>query len=112
MYPITIGFFLFAGLGFFSYTMVLRLMPMVRAGLQSENRFDKIGERIKGVLVYAFGQKRLLSREGFSGLMHAFIFWGFLAVALRTILLFGQGFDSDFGMSLVDSGFGVFYSWV
>jgi len=52
-----------------------------------------------------------LFRDGKSGLMHAFIFWGFLAVALRTILLFGQGIDSDFGMSLVDSGFGVFYSW-
>ena len=111
MYPITIGFFLFAGLGFFSYTMVLRLMPMVRAGLQSENRFDKIGERIKGVLVYAFGQKRLLSREGFSGLMHAFIFWGFLAVALRTILLFGQGFDADFGVAFENSLLGGVYAW-
>src|SRR3989338_9032600 len=111
MYPIPVTLLLILGLGFFVYSITIRMLPLIRAGSNGENRFSNIGIRIKAVLVLAFGQKRLLFREGKSGLMHAFIFWGFLAVALRTLLLFGQGLDADFGKSIVDSSFGTFYSW-
>ncbi|MBI2500002.1 MAG: (Fe-S)-binding protein [Deltaproteobacteria bacterium] len=41
--------------------------------------------------------------------MHAIIFWGFLVIALRTILLFGIGFEADFGRSFLESVAGRFY---
>ena len=47
---------------------------------QWENRFDHLWTRVRGVLLYAFGQRRVLS-EGF-GFNHFLIFWGFMALFL------------------------------
>lgn len=81
-------------LGFFSYTLYRRFLLLQRA--RPENRLDHIGQRIRGVLVYAFGQKKFLSGEQPAGLMHFVIFWGFMIVAARTITLFGQGYNPHF----------------
>jgi Fe-S oxidoreductase len=45
-----------------------------------ENRFDHLVTRFNGVLLYAFGQRRVLS-ETF-GINHFLIFWGFMALLL------------------------------
>lgn len=55
---------------------------VLRAG-QPEDRFDQPMRRIGSVLVYVVGQKRLL-QDPIPGLMHAFIFWGFLALLVTT----------------------------
>ncbi len=47
---------------------------------RSDNRLDNIGPRIKDTLCYAFGQKRVLAKP--SGLIHLFIFWGFLVLLI------------------------------
>src|SRR5678815_3952126 len=50
-------------------------------------RFDRIPDRIRAVLVYAFGQKKFIRPEAAeigeasSGWMHFFIFWGFTVLA-------------------------------
>ena len=44
---------------------------------RKEDRFQKIGSRIRNVFVVAFGQSKLL-REPLAGLLHFFIFWGFV----------------------------------
>ncbi len=60
-----------------------RLYTYLKIG-KPENRFDKPFERLKRVLIIAFGQKKLL-REFVAGWMHFFIFWGF--VILLTAIL-------------------------
>ncbi len=62
----------------------LFLVRLVRAGKPTE-RFDDMPGRVRSEAVIVLGQKKLLQRV-VPGLMHAFIFWGFL-VLFPTILL-------------------------
>jgi Fe-S oxidoreductase/nitrate reductase gamma subunit len=55
-----------------------------RAGL-AENRFDRLPDRVKLVATHALGQVRTLS-QAYPGIMHAIMFWGFLALFLGTVL--------------------------
>ena len=48
------------------------------------------GKRIRGLLVFAFGQKRMF-KEPAAGLMHALIFWGFLVFSVRSGSLVVEG---------------------
>jgi Fe-S oxidoreductase len=73
---------LLAALGYFSFS-VRKLIRGLQIG-RKENRFDNIPARLKNVLVIAFGQSKLL-REPLAGLMHFFIFWGFV-VLLSAVL--------------------------
>jgi Fe-S oxidoreductase len=52
-----------------------------------ENRFDRWGERLRATLTHAVAQARIL-RDPATGLMHAFIFWGFCVLAIHTASLF------------------------
>ncbi|MFN4111409.1 MAG: heterodisulfide reductase-related iron-sulfur binding cluster [Ignavibacteria bacterium] len=70
-----------------------------------ENRFNKILERLKNVLVVALAQSKLF-REPVAGLMHAFIFWGFCALLIVVIESIIQGFYSYFSFNFL----GYFYS--
>jgi Fe-S oxidoreductase len=95
MSPILTSIILAGGLGFFAWTAWHRTRLLL--ALKPQNRFDHIGERIKAVLVFGFGQKRLLDPEEFlPGLLHAIVFLAFLVVALRTITMFGIGFSETF----------------
>ena len=73
---------LMAALGYFAFS-VRKLIRGLRIG-REENRFDNIPARLKNVLVIAFGQSKLL-REPLAGLMHFFIFWGFV-ILLSAVL--------------------------
>lgn len=48
-------------------------------------RFDNIPERIKKVIIYVFGQKRLVKNYTFAGVAHFMIFWGFVIITIGTI---------------------------
>src|SRR6266542_4968615 len=50
-----------------------------------ERRTDRIPERIVLVLTQALGQARILS-QAYPGVMHAIVFWGFLALFIGTVL--------------------------
>ena len=92
--PILFTLLLVAALGLFSFTLYRRFLLLKIA--RSEPRFDRIGERIRGVLVYAFGQKKFLQGEQPAGLMHFAIFWGFMIVGARSLTMFGQGYNPHF----------------
>lgn len=81
-------------LGLFGYTNLRRVQVLL--AVRVDRRLDRIGERIRRVLIYAFGQKKLLAGEQPAGIMHVLIFWGFVTVFIRTITLFGQGFHPAF----------------
>jgi Fe-S oxidoreductase/nitrate reductase gamma subunit len=51
----------------------------------AEPRFERIGERVKLLLTHALAQVRTLS-QAYPGVMHAIMFWGFLALFLGTVL--------------------------
>lgn len=53
---------------------------------QRENRVHKVGQRLKDLLVYAFGQKRVVKKL-FPAIMHTLIFFGFLVLVLTTLVV-------------------------
>jgi Fe-S oxidoreductase len=72
-----------------------------------EPRFDRLPDRIRAVLVYAFGQKKFIrpevmkQGEASSGLMHFFIFWGFTVLFLQIVTMFGRGYSAHFRLPIV-----------
>jgi Fe-S oxidoreductase/nitrate reductase gamma subunit len=78
--------------GFFLFT-VYKLYRIMRLG-QPEDRFDHIGERLKGVATFVFGQRRVISEP--SGWGHFFIFWGFVIITIGSIETFGVGIYHGF----------------
>ena len=93
MNPVLMSFLLIVALGFFSYTMFHKIRLL--ASLEPANRFDHIKERLFNLVTLAIGQKRLIGRakERSSGLMHAFIFWGFCILLVRSLHLYAEGFS-------------------
>jgi Fe-S oxidoreductase len=61
-----------------------RRVVLWRAGLP-ENRFDHLPRRAQLVATHALGQVRTLS-QAYPGVMHAIMFWGFLALFMGTVL--------------------------
>src|SRR5262245_38232108 len=59
-------------------------------------RWDRVPARVGKVIVYVFGQARLLGGDFWPGLMHATIFWGFVVLTLGTIEFFGKGATESF----------------
>jgi hypothetical protein len=70
------------------------LWQLVRLG-RPVSRFDDLPKRIETEAVVVFGQRKLLQRLG-PGLMHAFIFWGFLILLTTIIEAFGEVFSGRF----------------
>ncbi|MGZ5966431.1 MAG: (Fe-S)-binding protein [Polyangiales bacterium] len=67
------------------------------------NRFDHIGDRIGRVLQYGVKQEKMYKYPG-AGLAHQLVFLGFGILLLRTIILWGRGFESDFGAFVFSPG--------
>jgi Fe-S oxidoreductase len=85
-------------LAFFAYN-ILRIRSYLLLG-RKENRFDKPWQRIKKVLTIGIGQTKIL-REPAAGLMHAFIFWGFMVLLTAVIEAFIQGIYSGFSLTFL-----------
>jgi len=111
MFPISVGLLLLAGMAVFAYTVNNRL-GLLRLTEGKDERWKNIPERIKGMFVFAFGQRRMVAtpKDFWAGLWHAFIFWGFCVISLRTITLFGMGFDPHFHLPGFGGWLGHFYN--
>ncbi len=72
---------------------------------KKDDRSGRVPERIKNVLIIAFGQSKLL-RDPAAGLLHFFIFWGFVLFLFGVVESIIQGFYSPFNLSFA----GPFYS--
>ena len=84
MFAITMG--LFVPRMFFLYKLMLLGKP--------ENRFDRIGERIKNTLVTVIPQwctLKSVTAKDLAGIGHAVMFWGFSFFLLSYIILIGLG---------------------
>src|SRR5919106_165086 len=98
MGPIVLLLLLAAAGGLFMLR-ALTLWQLVRLG-RPVNRFDDLPERLETEAVVVLGQRKLLQRLG-PGLMHAFIFWGFLILFTTIVEAFGEVFDERFAIPLI-----------
>jgi len=87
---VLVGFL--AALTVFSYRLYQRFVHM-RLG-QPARSFTQFGERIKALLVFVFGQRRLF-RFPMPGLGHFFIFWGFVLLFPTIVLAILEGIFPD-----------------
>ena len=100
MSPVLTAAMLVIGLAAFAFTMVRRIAPL--QALRRERRTDRVGERVRALLAYGFGQKRLVDpEERGPGLLHVLVFVAFLVLAIRTITMFGMGFSPGFHLPLL-----------
>ncbi len=100
---IFILFFIFAmGLFIWSCRKLIRYMFFAQ---KKDDRFDRIGERLKRVWKIAFAQTKLM-RDTKAGLLHLTIFWGFVLFLFAVAEAFIQGFYTPFSWHFT----GIFYS--
>src|SRR4029453_15657919 len=63
---------------------------------------DRIPERIRATLVYAFGQEKFIRpevaivKERTAGWLHFVVFWGFIILGIQIIMMFGRAFSDTF----------------
>jgi len=111
MNPIAMTIVLLAGWGAFAYSAVRRWRLMMIGA--PEDRFDNPGKRIALTLRYAIAQMRM-RRYPLAGVAHMLIFSGFLVLLLRTLILWGRGFDEGFSFWVfgADQTLGRVYSFL
>lgn len=84
---------LVAGWGAFACS-AWRRWKLLRVG-SAENRFDQPLERLRRTWTYAIAQVRM-ARYPLAGIAHMLIFLGFGVLLLRSLILWGRGFDQSF----------------
>jgi len=89
---------LLAAIAYFSIR-ARQLYRILRLG-PTENRFDHIPERIRGVLSYV-GLHTRMFRNLYSGTLHLFIFYGFVVLLTAIIQAFGEGIYPGFSLALI-----------
>ncbi len=80
-------------------TRAFTLWQLVRLG-RPVQRLDDLPRRVQTEAVVVLGQRKLLQRLG-PGLMHAFIFWGFLILLTTIVEGFGEVFDENFAIPFI-----------
>jgi ferredoxin len=96
---IAIFLFLLATAGGIFLLRAELLYRLVRLG-KPVRRLDDLPKRLEEEAVVVLGQRKLLQRLG-PGLMHAFIFWGFLVLLTTIIEAFGEIFDERFAIPVI-----------
>jgi Fe-S oxidoreductase len=75
-----------------------QLYRFVRLG-QPVHRLDDLPKRVEQEATVVLGQRKLLQRLG-PGLMHAFIFWGFIVLLTTIVEAFAEVFQPTFAIPL------------
>jgi Fe-S oxidoreductase len=109
MNPVAMGILLAVAWSAFLWSAARR-WRLLRVG-RPEPRWDRLWDRFQGTLQFAFGQWRM-PRYPLVGLAHVLIFWGFLILLLRSLMLWGRGFVPGFDLFVLglDNPLGQFYS--
>src|SRR6187399_1880331 len=78
-----------------------------------ESRIDRLGERLQAVWTFAILQKKMRYYP-LAGLAHFAIFAGFGVLLLRTLVLWGRGFDPAFNLWILgpESALGRAYGFL
>lgn len=112
MNPLLMSILLIVAMAVFGRTMVKKIQ-LLRA-LEPTDRANHIKERLVAMLVLAVGQKRLVGRakERGSGIIHAIIFWGFCVLLIRSLMLYGEGFQVGFHLPIFGSDTLIGYLYI
>jgi Fe-S oxidoreductase len=97
------------GIGCFAYIMARRIAPLVRAA--PDNRFDRIDQRLKNLLVIWLGQLRQ-PRYMLAGVLHIVIFAGFLILSIRSSSLVIIGLSDGFVLPGFGGLLGSVYNFI
>ncbi|UCE54872.1 MAG: (Fe-S)-binding protein, partial [Desulfobacterales bacterium] len=95
------------GVGIFAYIIARRIAPLLKAA--ADDRFNRIPERITLVLKIWLAQWRH-PRYMLAGLVHIFLFAGFLILGARSTQLIFMGFVDGFVLPGFSGSFGDFYN--
>ena len=96
-----------AGVAIFTYIMAIRLAPLVKAA--PDKRFNRYPERIYRVLKIWLAQWRQ-PRYRTAGILHILIFFGFLALSIRSTSLVIMGLYDGFVFPGFDGAVGHIYN--
>ena len=96
--PIIVISLTLLALGYFSWT-IYRLWCLLRKG-KPGFKFPGLGPAITDLLTMVLGQKKVL-RWLYSGILHVFIFWGFLVLFTTIVEMYGEAFDHSFVFPLI-----------
>jgi Fe-S oxidoreductase len=97
MNPILMALIILSLTGAFAWSARRRWHLMKVGDATWESRFDDVGDRLAAVWTYAFWQKKMRNYL-LAGLAHQLIFMGFIVLLLRTLILWGRGFDPTFNL--------------
>ena len=98
-----------AGVGLFAYIIFKRLAPLLKAA--PDDRFNRFADRIRSVLKIWLAQWRH-PRYMLAGVVHIFLFGGFLILGARSTQLVFIGFVDGFALPGFGGGFGDFYNLI
>lgn len=79
-------------------TTVFWLLRYVATG-SGKPELNRVAERIRGFMVYVVGQRRVINEP--AGVLHLFIFWGFVILQLETLEYMVRGFFYNFHTSML-----------
>jgi Fe-S oxidoreductase len=87
---------------------VTLVLVLIRANLLARlvalgvpvSRSDDMPKRVESEFTVVLGQRKMFQRVG-PGVMHVFIFWGFLVLGTTVVEAFGEVFREDFTLPLV-----------
>ena len=96
-----------AGVGIFAYILFKRIAPLLKAA--PDDRFNRFADRIGSVLKIWLAQWRH-PRYMLAGVVHIFLFAGFLILGARSTQLVFIGFVDGFTLPGFGGGFGDFYN--
>ncbi len=99
-------------LAMFAYSANRRYQLLRKVG-KPIDRLDRLGTRIKAVVQYALRQEKM-SKYPLAGMAHSAIFVGFVVLLVRSLVLFGRGFDPQFDLWILgeDTTLGGIYGAV
>jgi Fe-S oxidoreductase len=90
-------------LGIMAYFVGSRLwflFSLLRKARPMPERMGNVGEIIKYQFKHVLGQQKILKWTG-PGILHAFIFWGFIILQTQSMEAIGEIFDPEFHIPLV-----------
>ncbi len=113
MSSLGMGLVLCSLLGLFAYSAQRRWALLSIGAPTWESRTDKLVDRLRSVVVFALYQKKMRYYL-VAGLAHNLIFVGFSVLTLRTLMLWGRGFDPEFNLFILslESPLGQIYAFL
>ncbi len=89
--------------GVFALRKLSELVRLVRVAQPMPDRTSNLGAKLKYEITHVLGQQKLL-RWTAPGVMHAFVFWGFIILQTQTLEAVGEVFDPDFHIPFFGPG--------